>query len=83
MSRTGVTGYIAGDAFSLLNKLHSEYEYTLLVRSRQKALLLKQAYPSVSIVIGDLDDSDLLREEAAKADIVLRRYNWHINHVIP
>lgn len=69
---TGVTGYIAGDAFSVLQSKHPEYEYTALVRTNQKADVVKKAYPSTRTVIGDLDNSDLLKEEASKADIVLR-----------
>nr|OQO28300.1 hypothetical protein B0A51_03919 [Rachicladosporium sp. CCFEE 5018] len=68
---TGTTGYIAGDTFSLLQSKHPEYEYSALVRSEDKAKLVKKAYPSTRTVIGGLDDSELLQEEAAKADIVL------------
>lgn len=68
---TGVTGYIAGDAFSVLQEKHPEYEYTALVRTDEKAEIVKKAYPSTRTVIGDLDNSDLLKEEASKADIVL------------
>lgn len=72
MNSTGVTGYIAGDAFYALNKAHPDYEYAALVRTQDKADIVKKAYPSVRIVLGGLDDYDLLKEEAAKADIVLR-----------
>ncbi|KAK6417826.1 hypothetical protein LTR95_017280, partial [Oleoguttula sp. CCFEE 5521] len=68
---TGTTGYIAGDTFSLLQSKHPEYEYSALVRSEDKARLVKKAYPSTRTVIGGLDDSELLQEEASKADIVL------------
>lgn len=33
---------------------------------------MKKAFSNARIVVGDLDDSALLEEEAAKADIVLR-----------
>ncbi|CZT17930.1 related to nucleoside-diphosphate-sugar epimerase [Ramularia collo-cygni] len=68
---TGVTGYIAGDALHVLNNAHPEYEYTALVRSQEKADKVKSAYPKINIVLGGLDDSSLLEEEASKADIVL------------
>ncbi|KAK3627753.1 hypothetical protein LTR56_000253 [Elasticomyces elasticus] len=68
---TGVTGYIAGDTFSVLQDKHPEYEYTALVRTDEKADIIKKAYPSTRTVIGDLDDSELLKKEASKADIVL------------
>jgi N-acetyl-gamma-glutamylphosphate reductase len=70
--RTGVTGYIAGDAMHVLYSQHPEYEYACLVRSKDKAELVKKAFPNVRIVLGGLDDSDLLEEEAMKADIILR-----------
>jgi len=69
---TGVTGYIAGDAFSVLQSKHPEYEYAVLVRSEEKGDVVKKAYPGTRIVIGDLDNSDVLKQEASKADIVLR-----------
>ena len=72
-NRTGVTGYIGGDAFYALQKDHSELHFSLLVRSVDKGRLVQQKYPSVRIVVGGLDDYDLLVEEAAQADIVLRK----------
>ena len=71
---TGVTGYIAGDALFALNKKHPDYEYAALVRTQEKADIVKKAYPNIRIVLGGLDDSDILKEEAAKADIVLRTH---------
>ncbi|OJJ59626.1 hypothetical protein ASPSYDRAFT_78006 [Aspergillus sydowii CBS 593.65] len=68
---TGVTGYIAGDAFHLLHQKHPEYEYTVLVRSQENIDVVKKHYPSVQIVLGDLDNFELLKSQAAKADIVL------------
>lgn len=71
-NRTGVTGYIAGDALYALQHKHPEYEYSVLIRTKDKAELVKAAYPSLRIVIGGLDDSELLKKEAASADIILR-----------
>lgn len=72
---TGVTGYIAGDALYALYQKHPEYEYVALCRTQEKARIVTTAYPSVRIVLGGLDDSHLIREEAAKADVVLRKPN--------
>jgi hypothetical protein len=69
---TGTTGYIAGDALSVLHSKHPEYEYTALVRTKDKATLVEKAYPQVRTVLGDLDDSELLQQEASRADVVLR-----------
>ena len=43
-----------------------------LVRTEEKGEQVKKVFPNARIVLGDLDDSALLEEEAAKADIVLR-----------
>ncbi|KAK1984622.1 hypothetical protein LZ30DRAFT_424951 [Colletotrichum cereale] len=68
---TGVTGYIGGDAFYALYKKHPEYEYSLLVRNEERATPVREAYPKVRIVIGSLDDVDIIEKEAAAADIVV------------
>lgn len=71
-----MTGYIAGDALAAIAAEHPDYEYACLVRSKKKAEAVKKAYPSARIVHGGLDDSAILEEEAAKADIVLRTTSW-------
>lgn len=70
---TGITGYIAGDAFVAIYEKHPDYEYTALVRSEDHAKKITEKYPSVKVVLGNLDSYDLLKKEAAKADIVLRK----------
>lgn len=67
-----MTGYIAGDALFVLHQAHPEFEYAALVRTQDKADKVKAAYSNVRIVLGSLDDSDVLEREAAAADIVLR-----------
>ena len=68
-----MTGYIAGDALHVLYQDHPDYEYRLLVRTQEKADRVQKAFSSAKIVLGDLDSSSLLEEEAANADIVLRK----------
>ncbi|PYI29190.1 nucleoside-diphosphate-sugar epimerase [Aspergillus indologenus CBS 114.80] len=68
---TGATGYIGGDALYALVQKHPEYQYTVLVRSGEKAQAVQEQYPSARVVIGDLDNSALLETESADADIVL------------
>ncbi|KAJ5528237.1 hypothetical protein N7513_012396 [Penicillium frequentans] len=68
---TGVTGYIAGDALATLVSKHPNFSYSALVRSTDKAEQIKAQYPNIRIVLGDLDDSALLEQESAAADIVL------------
>lgn len=64
---------IAGDALKVIAEAHPEYELSALVRTQDKADIVKKAYPNIRIVLGSNDDSDLIKEEAAKADIVLRK----------
>ncbi len=74
-----MTGYIAGDALHVLYSEHPDYEYACLVRSKDKAEAVRKAFPNVRIVLGGLDDSETLEEEAAKADIVLRMPCLHLH----
>ena len=77
---TGVTGYIGGDAFYLLQQNHPDFEFTLLVRSEDKAKNVLAKYPAVRVVIGGLDDSELIEREAAAADIVLGMFIVYHSH---
>lgn len=72
LNSTGATGYIGGDALYALYNKHPDYEYAALIRTEEKASAVKKAFPSLRAVIGGLDDSDLLKQEASKADVVLR-----------
>ena len=56
-----------------MSRAHPDYQYVALVRTQEKADIVTQAYPSIEIVLGGLDDFDLLKQEAAKANIVLRK----------
>ena len=67
-----MTGYIAGDATHAIYNKHPDYDYTFLVRTEEKAELVKKSFPSARTVIGDLDSSKLIEDEAARADVVLR-----------
>lgn len=74
LDSTGITGYIAGDAFYALYQKHPEYEYSALVRTQAKADAVKKAYPAVKTVLGGLDDFETLKKAAAEADVVLRKH---------
>lgn len=69
---TGITGYVGGDAFHSLQKTHSNLEFATLVRTEEKAQRVREKYPGVRIVIGDLDDASKITAEASWADIVIR-----------
>ncbi|KAI8158480.1 hypothetical protein K4K49_002651 [Colletotrichum sp. SAR 10_70] len=64
-----------------LNAYHShpEWSFSALVRNQEKAAILQEAFPDVRPVFGDLDSTDVLREEASVADIVLQRPGWYIH----
>ncbi|KAI5360648.1 Putative NAD(P)-binding domain, NAD(P)-binding domain superfamily [Septoria linicola] len=68
---TGATGYIGGEAlYSIYNATSIRSQITVLVRDPQKAELVTSQFPGVRIVHGDLDNSDLIREESSRADAV-------------
>jgi N-acetyl-gamma-glutamylphosphate reductase len=73
LSSTGVTGYIGGDALYVIKKAHPDWEVTALVRNSSKGAKVVSQYPDVRLVYGDLDSTDLIAEEAKKADIVYRK----------
>lgn len=75
---TGATGYIGGDALYQLYQKHSDFEYALLIRTEEKAKKVQERFPKARIVIGGLDDSEILEREAAWADIVIREF-----HLVP
>lgn len=58
----------------MLQIAHPEYEFTVLLRNKEKADQVVNAYPKVRVVLGDLDSSALLEEEARKADVVVRKF---------
>lgn len=42
------------------------------MRSEKSAEAVRKAFPKVRIVLGGLDDSDVIEKEAADADVVIR-----------
>ena len=70
---TGATGYIGGDALFSIAQAHPEYQITCLVRNSDKGSEVACQYSKVNLVYGDLDSVEVLKEEARKADVVLRR----------
>lgn len=70
--RTGATGYIGGEVLHQIATSKSQVEISCLNRDSAKASILKQAYPDIRIVEGDLDSADVLENEARNADVVFR-----------
>ncbi|KAM5355510.1 hypothetical protein ACJ41O_002156 [Fusarium nematophilum] len=68
---TGVTGYIGGSAFARVHDAHPDYEYTLFVRTKERAKAVADKYPDAKFVYGDLNDVDVIEKAAAEADIVI------------
>jgi nucleoside-diphosphate-sugar epimerase len=68
---TGVTGYVGGDALYTILRAHPDWQYSFFVRDRTRLGSITDVYPSVRVVEGDLDDYELLKSEAAAADVVL------------
>lgn len=74
MHRTGASGYLGGQ---ILHDLHAssssppKHSIVVLVRSSDSARKISSAYANVRIVIGSLDDVEIVEAEASKADIVL------------
>jgi uncharacterized protein YbjT (DUF2867 family) len=79
---TGATGYIGGDALYATAQAHPEYEITALVRNSDKGAQVAKDYAKVKLVYGDLDSSDVIAEEARKADVVCRKSvpDFSVNH---
>ncbi|KAF2009725.1 NAD(P)-binding protein [Aaosphaeria arxii CBS 175.79] len=69
---TGATGFVGGDFLHrFASSAASKYAISALVRNADKAQQISSQYPSVKVVQGDLDDSQLVEKEARNADIVL------------
>ncbi|KZM19987.1 hypothetical protein ST47_g8853 [Ascochyta rabiei] len=64
--------YIGGEVLHTLARAgHSGLHITSLVRDATKAEQVKLAYPDVKTILGDLDDTGLIKEQSKAADIVL------------
>ena len=72
-SNKNQTAYLGGTVLARLLTLHPDWESTttVLIRCSSRASTLSSAYPSLNLVTGTLDSTQLLENEAAKADIVL------------
>lgn len=73
-NRTGATGYIGGDFLHTVSQRHPEYAITVLVRREETISRIKESYPGIEIVEGDLDDGEKLAAAAADVDVVLSEY---------
>ncbi|KAH8587378.1 hypothetical protein B0O99DRAFT_733673 [Bisporella sp. PMI_857] len=69
----GTTGYLGGDILYLLLQTNPalKFDITCLARSPDSGKNLSSAYPGIRVVYSTLEDSEVLEDEASKADIVL------------
>ncbi|KAK5192620.1 hypothetical protein LTR99_009626 [Exophiala xenobiotica] len=73
---TGATGYVGGQALHAIASTipSSQVTITCLVRTVEKGKLVQKAYPEhVRIVVGDLDDVEIIEKECQKSQAVLRQ----------
>ncbi|RKL36705.1 hypothetical protein BFJ72_g8254 [Fusarium proliferatum] len=68
---TGASGYVGGQLLHELAQAHPEYTIATLVRDANAAETIAKAYPRARTVVGDLDDSALVEQEASQALVVL------------
>lgn len=68
---TGATGFVGGDVLEALHSKHPDYEYTLMVRSEERAKPVRERYPDAKILIGSNDSSDVVEKAAAEADVIV------------
>ncbi|KAG7903868.1 hypothetical protein KL935_000007 [Ogataea polymorpha] len=77
----GATGYIGGSVLSYILKAFPDFEITALVRTKEKADLLKNAmHGRLTTILGGLDDLDLIEDATKNADIIINAAsNNHIS----
>ncbi|KAK1145262.1 hypothetical protein N8T08_004415 [Aspergillus melleus] len=68
---TGATGYIGGDVLYALTEAFRSSKIMALARNENRAALISKKFPTVTPVIGDLDSTTQITNEAAEADVVL------------
>lgn len=69
------TGFVGGTAFSKIHDAYPDYDYTLYIRSEDRAKIISEKYPKVKFVYGDLASTDVIEKAASEADVVVRKFN--------
>lgn len=71
--------FIGGDLLHNLARAgHSGLHITSLVRDASKAQQVQSVYPEVKTILGDLDDTGLVKEQSKAADVVLSTSTYGI-----
>lgn len=55
---------------------HPDLDVTILARTSDKAAPMTARYPTIHVVLGDLDSSLVIEEQSALADIVFSKYHF-------
>ena len=71
---TGVSGYVGGHTVMRIMEQHPEWHVVLLVRNEEQKNIVLARWPKAEIIIGDLDDKELMISEGSKADVILRTF---------
>ena len=66
--------FIGGDILHTLARAgYADLHITSLVRDAGRAQQVQFAYPDFKTILGDLDDTELIREQSKASDIVLSK----------
>ncbi|KAI6355498.1 hypothetical protein MCOR31_011177 [Pyricularia oryzae] len=68
---TGATGFVGGDVLEALHSKHPDYEYTILVRTEERAKPVRERYSDANVIIGSNDSAEIIEKAAAEADVVV------------
>jgi N-acetyl-gamma-glutamylphosphate reductase len=69
---TGASGYVGSQLLHDMVAKHPDWHVTGLVRTEEQAKKINSKHPSVHMVIGDLDSSDIIIEQSKQANVVIR-----------
>jgi hypothetical protein len=64
-----------------LARKHPELEIIALVRNARHVETIQSVFPQIKTIIGDLDSVEIIEQQSAEADIVLRKpvqFPWRL-----
>jgi len=70
-SSTGATGYIGGDILHEVLSSCGPVSVNALVRDTERAKAIREQYPQVILLEGDLDSRELIEDQVSKANVVI------------
>jgi len=72
--RIGATGHIGGAVLDELIRSRPGISITAVVRKHEDRATLEARYPGVEVVVGSLEETELLRELASEAAVIISRW---------